>query len=86
MLKMKVAPQSLLKTKGQKKCSSGVHENTRVMLILSKLHDMQGVRPDFSPQARGANFWSAATRRRFPSPQLVTVNTKALTSQRLKKR
>jgi len=30
MLKMKSAPQSLLKTKGQKKCSSGVTENKRV--------------------------------------------------------
>jgi len=47
---------------------------------------MQGVRQDFSPQARGANFWGAATHHRFPAPQLVAVNPKALTSQRLKKR
>jgi hypothetical protein len=30
MLKMKSAPQSLLKTKGQKKSSSGVEENKQV--------------------------------------------------------
>jgi hypothetical protein len=33
MLKMKVAPQSLLKTKGQKKCSSGIDENKQVTRI-----------------------------------------------------
>ena len=32
------------------------------------------------------DFWSAATRRRFASPQLVAVNSNALTSQRMKKR
>ena len=31
-------------------------------------------------------FWSAATCRRFPSPQLIAVSSKALTSQRVKKR
>jgi hypothetical protein len=30
MLKMKIAPQSLLKTKGQKKCSSEFYENKGV--------------------------------------------------------
>jgi len=33
-----------------------------------------------------AEFRTAATRRRFPSPQLVKVNLEALASQRLKKR
>ena len=32
------------------------------------------------------DFWSAAIRRRFPSPQLVAVNSNARTSQRVKKR
>jgi len=37
-------------------------------------------------RAYRAEFRTAATRRRFPSPQLVAVNLEALTSQRLKKR
>jgi hypothetical protein len=31
MLKMKIAPDSLLKTKGQKKCSGLIHENKQVI-------------------------------------------------------
>jgi hypothetical protein len=33
MLKMKIAPQSLLKTKGQKKCSSEFIENKEVSIL-----------------------------------------------------
>jgi len=33
MLKMKIAPQSLLKTKGQKKCSSEFGENKQVIMF-----------------------------------------------------
>jgi hypothetical protein len=36
MLKMKVAPRILMKTKGQKKCSSVVDENKGVMRISKK--------------------------------------------------
>jgi len=31
MLKMKIAPDSLLKIKGQKKCSGLIHENKQVI-------------------------------------------------------
>jgi len=33
MLKMQIAPQSLLKTKGQKKCSSEFIENKQVIMF-----------------------------------------------------
>jgi hypothetical protein len=47
MLKMKVAPQSLLKTKGQKKCSSGFVENNRVIVFSGLLYDKEGFSDDF---------------------------------------
>ena len=47
MLKMKVGPQSLLKTKGQKKWSSEFTENKQVILFFLLLYDMQGVSSNF---------------------------------------
>jgi hypothetical protein len=43
MLKMKVAPQSLLKTKGQIKCSSEFIENKRVSVFSLLLYDTEGL-------------------------------------------
>jgi hypothetical protein len=47
MLKMKSPPQSLLKTKGQKKSSSEFDENKGVVTISLLLYDTQGVSSDF---------------------------------------
>src|SRR5208283_2406315 len=48
--KMQIAPQSLLKTKGQKKCSSEFIENKRVIVHSGLLYDTKGVSLDFPPR------------------------------------
>ena len=52
MLKMKSPPQSLLKTKGQKKSSSEFTENKEVIAFSGLLYDIQGVSDDFYPYAQ----------------------------------
>jgi hypothetical protein len=52
----------------------------------SKCRGRVTISPHFSRPPYEAKFRSAATRRRFPSPQPGAVNPKALTSQRAKKR
>jgi hypothetical protein len=47
MLKMKSAPDSLLKKKGQKKCSSEFVENKLVTVFFLWLYDIEGVSDDF---------------------------------------
>jgi len=47
MLKMKIAPQSLLKTKGQKEWSSEFIEKKRVIEFCLLLDDIEGVSEDF---------------------------------------
>ena len=63
MLKMKIAPQNLMKIKGWKKCSSEFYANTRLNLNSRLLDDNKPVSPQKTRrQSGGSEPWTVSSK------------------------
>ena len=69
---MKIGPQSLLKTKGQKECSSEFIEKKRVIEFSLLLDDIQGVSEDF--QRFGASYVTMQDYQNFDGRRMVRAS------------